>query len=863
MLNKYNQKRNFKETPEPEGKVEKPGSKLRFVIQKHHASQLHFDLRLENEGVMRSWAVPKGPTLNPKERRLAMEVEDHPIEYNKFEGTIPEGNYGAGTVMIWDNGFFEPIIKDEKESDEDAVSRHLKDGHLKFKLFGKKLNGEFAIFKIKPKDKFGSKDKNVWLLIKHNDEYANKAISHEDVSVVSGRTLKEISEGKPKEKVEFEEVDIQSSKDKEKKKENESNFDTKELISDSSEEPKKAPLPESISPMLASLADEPFTNSDWIYELKWDGYRALAQIKNGKVRLYSRNDQDFNKDFPEIVTELEKIPGNMVLDGEVVAVDEDGVSRFQLLQNKKKNKDSNQKLLYYVFDILYFDKFDLRGMSLEKRLEILKEVVKPNNVVRLSETFKDGIELFESAKHLGMEGVVAKRKDSTYSSDRSKDWLKVKAVNEQEFVIGGYTKPKGERKRFGSILIGEYVNGDFVYRGHVGTGFNSENMKELQELMDEYEVKENPFKNTDFVPSNNVEKWIKPKIVVQVKFSEWTEDQVLRHPVYLGIRKDKKAKDVVGVKIVDASQIENEDSNSSGNGASGTNGLPNLEFSNLDKIYWPKEKYTKRDLLEYYNDIGDVMMPYLVDRPQNMNRHPNGINGESFFQKDYDNEHPEYVSTKKIYSSSTKKYVDYILCQNKETLLFMANLGCIEINPWNSKIDTLENPDYVLFDLDPVEVDFKDVVKVAREIYELCEELKIPSYCKTSGKRGLHVYLPLDAKYDFEQVKIFAELIAVKIQNRLPKIVSLERSPEDRKGKVYIDYIQNRKGQTTACAYSVRPTEGATVSTPLKWEEVKPGLDPKKFHIKNMRERIDAVGDLWEGVLGEGIDIEKVLKSLS
>jgi bifunctional non-homologous end joining protein LigD len=846
MLKKYKQKRNFKETPEPEGEVEKTGSKLRFVIQKHDASQLHFDLRLESEGVMKSWAVPKGPSLNPKERRLAMEVEDHPISYNKFEGTIPEGNYGAGTVMIWDNGYFEPIIKDEKESDEDAVTRHLKDGHLKFRLFGKKLHGEFAIFKIKPKDKFGSKDKNVWLLIKHNDEYANKAIPHEDVSVVSGRTMDEITEGKPTEKVKFEEPEEDEKVD--------------EVFNGSvnigSEHPEKSKFPESITPMLASLADEPFNSSDWLYELKWDGYRALAQIRNGKVRLYSRNDQPFNDDYPEIVSELEKLPGNMILDGEVVAVDEDGVSRFQLLQNKKKDKD--QKVLYYVFDILYFDKFDLRGMSFGKRQEILKEVLKSNGIVRLSETYDDGEELFKSAKHLGMEGVIAKRKECPYAEGRSSDWLKIKAVNEQEFVIGGYTEPKGQRKRFGSILVGEYVDGEFVYRGHVGTGFNAENMKELQELMDEYEVDESPFKDSSLIPSGNVEKWIKPKVVVQVKFSEWTDDQVLRHPVYLGIRKDKKAKEVVGEKIVDASKVEEGES---GNTNGGT--LPDLEFSNLDKIYWPKEKYTKRDLLEYYNDIGDVMMPYLVDRPQNMNRHPNGIKGESFYQKDFDNEHPDYVTTQKIYSEFTKKYVDYILCQNKETLLFMANLGCIEINPWNSKVDSIDNPDYVLFDLDPVEVDFKDVVKVANELHELCEELDIPSFVKTSGKRGLHIYLPLDAKYGFEDVKIFAELIAVKLQGRLPKIVSLERSPDDRIGKVYIDYIQNRKGQTTACAYSVRPTEGAAVSTPLLWDEVNGRLDPKKFHIKNMRERLDKVGDLWEGVLGEGIDIVKVLKKLS
>lgn len=873
MLDKYKRKRNFEKTPEPSGeiatkkikdrrsKIEK-SPQLRFVIQKHEASHLHYDLRLESEGVMKSWAVPKGPSLNPEDKRLAMEVEDHPIEYNDFEGTIPEGNYGAGTVMIWDEGFYSPLIVHDDENEEEAVIRHLKDGHLKFRLYGKKLNGEFAIVKMQKKTP--QQVRGAWLLIKHDDEFANKSISREDISVRSGRTMEAITDGKAQKVIKWNEIHPTDPAQLRHGFVGQAHDSSFNVDVEPEAEPVKSKLPTEVTPMLAAITEAPFDNDEWLYELKWDGYRALAEVNKGKVRLYSRNNQDFNDDFPEVVKALEKLPGTLLLDGEVVAVDEKGVPKFQLLQ--KHTKGQEQKLLFYVFDILYFAPvsgtgFDLRDLSLIKRKEILKDLIKEDDVIRLSETFEDGESLFKSSKKLGMEGIMAKRKNSKYLDHRSTDWLKIKSANEREFVIGGYTKPKGNRKHFGSILLGEYVNGKFVYRGLAGTGFNDQSMKELQVEMDKHQTVNQPFAPTELIQKKTVQKWIKPKIVVQVKFAEWTEEKLLRHPVYLGIRKDKKPTDVIAEPQLPQGFVGR--ATTSSHNLTTTTTLPNLEFTHLDKIYFPRDKYTKQDLLEYYNEIGDVMMPYLIDRPQNLNRHPNGIDGESFYQKDFDASRPDYVKRHRIYSKSTKKYVDYLLCQNKETLLFLGNLGCIEINAWNSRIDTLDNPDYVLFDLDPVKVDFKDVVKVAKEIHNFCEELKIPSFCKTSGKRGIHVYIPLQAKYNFEQIKIFAELVSVNIQNKLPKIVSLERSPKDRVGKVYIDYIQNRKGQTTACAYSVRPVDGAPVSTPLDWDEVDGRLDPKKFHIKNFGKRIEKVGDLWKGVLEEGIDLEKVIKDLA
>ncbi len=819
-LKEYHQKRNFKQTPEPKGKATKDKHpKLRFVVQKHNASHLHYDFRLEASGVLKSWAVPKEPSLNPKERKLAMEVEDHPLEYGNFEGVIPEGNYGAGTVMIWDEGYYEPIIVNENESPEDSVLRHLQDGHLKFRLHGKKLKGEFAIVKIK-NNKYSSKN-NSWLLIKHSDEAANKVISHKDISVKTGRSMDEIANNSPSKKIEWH--DVVQIKD--------------EII--------KAKIPRLIKPMLATLGSSAFTNQDWLYELKWDGYRAIAEIVKGKVKLYSRNNLNFNTDYPEIVSQLSAINATVILDGEIVAVDKKGVSRFQLLQSKKKNP--GQKIIYYVFDILYFDKFDLRSATLVKRKEILNKIIIPDQVIRISETFEDGVSLFSSAKKLGFEGIIAKKKTSKYVLGRSNEWLKIKALNESEFVLGGYTFPQGTRKGFGSILLGEYEKNKLVFRGHVGTGFDDNTISELKIQMDKHATIKSPFAANPFLERSNVKRWIKPKLVAQVRFSERTKDRILRHPVFIGLRKDKEP-----AEVTKQTAIHSPFSSS----------LPEQEFTHMNKIYWPRDNYAKKDLLEYYNSIGDIMLPYLVDRPQNLNRHPNGIDGESFYQKDFDQSHPDFVVQKRIYSKSAKRFIDYVLCQNKETLLFLANLGCIEINAWNSRIDSLDKPDYVLFDLDPVETSFANVVKVAQALREMFGIARIESFCKTSGKRGLHIYIPLQPKYSFEQARMFAELISVKLQEKLPNLISLERDPDKRRGKVYIDYLQNRKGQTTACVYSVRPVDGAAVSTPLKWEEVNSKLNPKNFHIKNILKRIDKVGDLWKDMLGRGISIEKALKSI-
>lgn len=530
----------------------------------------------------------------------------------------------------------------------------------------------------------------------------------------------------------------------------------------------------------------------------------------------------------------------MLLDGEIVAVDAEGVSKFQYLQNYGKGED--RQLLYYVFDILYFDKFDLRKLPFSERRQILEKVLKTSARIKLNKTYKSGFKLFETAKNLGGEGIIAKRKDSVYETRRSDNWLKIKHLNEQEFVIGGYTHPKGSRKGFGSLLVGEYKGGRLLFRGHVGTGFNDATIEKLKKQLDKHKAKESPFAHSQLIEEKTVAQWIKPELVAQLKFAEWTGDKQLRQAVFMGLREDKKAAEV---KVEARVPVPTA-----------------FELSNLDKVYWPKDGYKKGDLLAYYEEVGELMLPYLLGRPQNMNRHPSGIDGSSFFQKDFEQSHPDWVITEDIYSESTGEVITYLVCQNKETLLYLANLGCIEINPWNSRVGSLENPDYLIFDLDPSGLDYKIVVEVALTLKKLLDELKVPSYPKTSGKRGFHVYVPLGTKYDFEPVRLFAKLVAMQLQMRLPEIISLERSPDDRKGKVYVDYLQNRKGQTTCSVYSVRPVDGAPVSTPLDWDEVSAELDPKKFTIKTMPKRLAKVGDLWKGLLTKGIDIEKAMRLL-
>lgn len=784
-LQQYFEKRNFKATPEP-----RPH---RFVVQKHAARRLHYDFRLEVHGVLKSWAVPKGPSLNPDDKRLAMMTEDHPLEYRTFEGTIPKGQYGAGDVIVWDEGTYELRAKTDIEIDEE-IEKKLKKGHLSIVVYGKKLRGEFSLVKNE------KADDNSWFLIKKNDEYVSK----EDVT--------ELQSSVRSKKAEFTIETIKHVR--------------KSEIHDAKSGP--------ITPMLASSVDEPFDDKNWVFEIKWDGYRGIAEIGKGGVKLYSRNGKDFSIKFSPIIDALKSLDHTCVLDGEIAVLDEKGISSFQYIQNYLNKKSGH--VVYIIFDLLYLDGYDMRDVPLIKRKEILKTIIPHSEHLQFSDHIENkGKEFFALAKQQKIEGVIAKEKYSLYRDGvRSKQWLKIKTKYQEEAIICGYTEPRGGRKYFGALILGQYNDGKLTYIGHTGTGFDDPMLKKVKELLDHDKTDRSPFAVSP-IPNAPVQ-WVTPKLVSEVAFTEWTKDGVMRHPVFLGIREDKSGY-----------QIPNEEEK--------------LTVTNLDKLYFPKDMITKGDILAYYRQVANVMLPYVVDRPQTLNRFPDGIERKSFYQKDLV-EHPEWVTTVPVYSEAENKKIHYFVCKDKESLLYVANLGCIEINVWNSRVNNLENPDYLVIDLDPEDIGFDKVINTALVVREVLEKAGISSFPKTSGATGLHIYLPLAGKYPHEIVRKFAEIIAHIVHGRAREYTSIIRLPRKRQKKVYIDFLQNRYGQTMAAPYSIRPRKGATVSAPLHWDEVNHDLRPDMFTIKTMSHRIEKIGDVWEGLLEKEIDIENALMKL-
>ncbi|WP_428229431.1 DNA ligase D [Flavobacterium sp.] len=842
-LSKYNQKRDFKQTQEPQGKVGKSVSELIFVVQKHAASHLHYDFRLEMDGVLKSWAVPKGPSMNPDDKRLAMMVEDHPYSYKDFEGTIPAGNYGAGNVIVWDNGTYTP--DEPTDNPEKSLLADLKKGYLSFILKGKKLRGEFSLIKLK------GKQENAWLLIKKQDPHATETdVLNKNKSVLSERTLEEL-EKKSKKAAES------APEKKPSKKRNPSSGQPATFI----------------KPMLANTKEKAFDDAQWIFENKYDGYRAISVINPNEVQLFSRNELSFNSNFKPIADELQKVDHIAVLDGEIVVEDENGKANFQLLQNYLKTGLGTLK--YYVFDLLNLDGNLLTDLSLLDRKQLLKILFNKydfTNVLYSEHTVEKGINQFDLALQNKGEGIIAKKADSTYlPGKRSNDWLKIKIANEEEAIIIGVTQPKKSRQYFGAILLGQYYGKRLQFIGKCGTGFTDATLKELYTKLQPYFVDASPL--SEKMMLRDAIQWVKPKLVCQVKFSEWTNDKHLRHPVYLGLRIDKKPTEVfIPSAIKSTNTIETElkkDTMKEQPNAKTDNdydlkiGKTTLHLTNQNKIYFPDDGITKGEIVQYYNEVADFILPYLKDRPQSMNRFPNGINAPGFYQKDVDvDKIPSWLKTKKVFSESNEEYLNYLICNDKQTLLYMANLGCIDMNPWNSTVKHIENPDWLVIDIDPDKDNFEEVVQTALTVKEVLDELETDGYCKTSGASGLHVYIPLAAQYDYDSIKILSELLAIEIQSRLPKTTSLERSIKKRNHKIYIDYLQNRRGQTLAAPYSVRPKPGATVSTPLEWEEVNSKLHPSQFTIKNVLKRFEKKGDLWKPVLGKGANIKKILHKL-
>ncbi len=851
-LTKYKSKRHFKDTPEPAGGKSRGGS-LRFVIQKHAATRLHYDFRLEMDGVLKSWAVPKGPSLSTKDKRLAMMVEDHPYDYKDFEGTIPAGNYGAGTVMVWDEGTYHALETSDPKESQKLLKAGLQKGEIKFFLEGKKLVGGFALIKLKSGFKG---NENSWLLIKERDEYVvDTDVTKLDTSAKTDRTLEEIAS-------DVESKEWTSSKAASKT----SNVKSKtyEIVKEVQEYIDQAPkfaMPRDISPMLSTLMEEPFDREGWIFEIKWDGFRAISEIEKGKVKMYSRNQQPFNQLFSPIVKTLEGFNFRAVFDGEVLVLDKAGRSSFQLLQNYQNTGSGN--LTYYVFDLLYYEGRDLRSLPLWQRKKILKTILPKAKNIKFSDHIEDeGVAFFHAAQKQNLEGIMGKNSQSDYRvGRRTSDWVKIKTHMRQEAVIVGFTEPRGSRTKFGALILGVYEGKDLKYIGHTGGGFDEKTLKVVHDKLKPLIIDKPAFK--DIPKTNAPATWVKPQLVCEVSFTEWTSDGSMRQPIFLGLREDKKASQVVKEEPKDMPNKFSKEKPASGDESKVKISGKELVLTHLEKIYWPKEKYTKGDLIEYYRKISKVMLPYLKDRPENLNRHPNGITGESFYQKNMDHLPPKWAKTQKVHSDSNDKNINYLICQDEATLIYMANLGCIEINPWNSRIKDLEKPDYAIIDLDPEDIGFDKVVESAQAVHEVLEKYGIPSYPKTSGATGLHIYIPLGAKYDHDLSRQFVQLIVTMVNAKLPKITSLERSPKKRQKRVYLDYLQNRKGQTLAAPYSVRPKSGATVSTPLEWKEVNSKLDPKDFTIKNIFKRLDKKGDLFKPVLGKGIDLSKLINKLT
>jgi bifunctional non-homologous end joining protein LigD len=618
-----------------------------------------------------------------------------------------------------------------------------------------------------------------------------------------------------------------------------------------------------VKPMLTKIRDKPFDSPDWLFEIKWDGYRAIAEVERGSVSLYSRNNLSFSHRYPAVVRSLEKLDFNAVLDGEIVVLDKDGKPRFQNIQ--QYDPAGANPIIYYVFDILYLDGYDLRNVPLLKRKEKLKEVLPEGDpVLRYSDHIMEkGLFLFGEMKKQNLEGVIAKRTDSRYlTGTRSSEWLKIKTSLMQEAVIAGFTEPRGSRKDFGALILGVYKDGRLTYVGHTGGGFNTSSLKEVKQKLTPLVQETSPFEKK--IRTNTPVTWVKPILVCEVSFSEWTNEGHMRHPVFQGLRVDKSPEEVV-IETEDAQQPETAallilpGEKSKKTVVDGHR----LSFSNTSKIYWPGEKYTKGDVLNYYHRVAKLILPYLKDRAQSLHRHPNGIKGGSFYHKDAGGEAPSWMKKTKVKSESEDRYIHYVMCQDEASLLYLANLGCIEINPWNSRYRSRYNPDYIVIDLDPSDGNtFDQVIETALAVKEVLDQAGAPGYCKTSGASGLHIYVPLEAKYDYEQAKEFARILAYMTHDLLPDITTVERTVKSRGNKIYVDFLQNRIGQTLASAYSLRPKPGATVSTPLRWEELKAGLHPSLFTIKTIHGRIEKLGDIFTPVLGKGIDMQKCLNNL-
>lgn len=893
-LDRYRRKRDFSRTSEPAGGASgsRAGEQPEFVVQKHAASHLHYDLRLEVGGVMKSWAVPKGPSVDPKTKRLAMEVEDHPIEYNDFEGTIPQGEYGGGTVMIWDRGSYEPADPKPGESARAAMERGYRKGHIEVEFHGERLRGVYHLIR----KEVAEEGRAAWLLIKSADRHSGGRELTEayTTSVVTSRTMSEIAEGKGGKRVWR------------------SNRGAKQTPPPPAPTPARNDTPRpadfsAFSPMLAGVPRTLPEGPEWRYEPKYDGIRVLAYATPRGTALVTRNGNDKAAAFPEVAEALAAFARErgapLVLDGELVGVRSGEVVRFESLQGRMHLTDAakiarlarSEPAALAVFDLLLDgDDVLVRDAWHERRrrLEAVMEGAEGDHLL-LSETSEDAEEMRARALEHGWEGIMAKRYEAPYTpGKRTSDWLKIKLENRQELVIGGWTEPRRSRTHLGSLLLGYYdETGAFRYAGHTGTGFSRETLAEVGKKLKRLERKTSPFAGPA-PKTNEVAHWVSPKLVAEIRFNEWTSDGKLRQPVFLGLRDDKDPRSVVrepvGVRGAGAREKRGgaesgtkervgSPARTRGSGGrataaivklrakgGGALALPEgkLELTNLGKEFFPGERITKGDLLEYYARMSPLILPWMLDRPLVLRRYPNGIEGQAFFQQSPDPETPAAVRVETVIFGEKGEEHTRFVGGDLATLLYTVQLGAISFDPWHSRVNRLDYADYTVIDLDPGPgATFRTVVQVAKWVREEMDALKLHGALKTSGSRGLHVYLPLPVETPLEAATLVAQIVATRVAQKHPEQATVERMVKRRpKGTVYVDYLQNILGKSVAGVFAVRARPGATISTPLDWDELTDELELSAFTLRTVPEEAERRAKLWNQAMRRPIELDTLLR---
>lgn len=890
-LHEYASKREFGKTPEPGLEAAVRSGPLLFCVQKHDATRLHYDLRLELDGVLKSWALPKGLPFAYGDKHFAVQTEDHPIEYATFEGVIPKDQYGGGEMLIWDCGYYSPdeggvFAYGDRDVAQARLRKEFEDGKISFYLRGAKIKGSFALVRMKD---------GGWLVLKHKDEFADPAKNpmDDEPSVISGLTLEDLRNGATSARPALARL-VPSGK-----------------LQD---------FPGEMAPMFATLASTAFSGEGWMFEPKLDGYRTLAMINNGSVKLLSRRGHDTTAQYPELVRQLANPPsGTIILDGEIVAFGTDGKPSFHAMQSRAQIKgahlleaaDRETPCVFYVFDLLYADGLDLRGEPLVDRKRWLRQAILPaSRVVLVDYIEDDGETMFAVSQVTGLEGIIAKRADSRYEAGkRSRNWLKIKNTQTADFVVAGVSEGQGGRKsHFGALLLGYWQEGELVYAGHVGSGFDDNKLQSLSEKLARLTVNECPFQENP--PLHGKTTWVRPEIVVEVKFHEWTPDGNLRAPVFLREREDVEPASVSMVKVVETGKsverftggMSEQDILDVVQQLDNTRadlvievGAEQLPVTNLNKVYWPEDGITKRDLLRYLAKVSRWMIRHTIDKPITMIRFPEGIHGEQFFQKHWDAGKPDFVETIRLFSGTKGLNHEYVACNNLPTLLWLAQLGTLEFHVPHMRAaqypdglglpmdftdsetaldrSILSYPDHLTFDIDPYiysgeEVEgaepefnvpaFEAGKEVAFWLKELLDSLGLSSFVKTSGKTGLHIFAPIIRNMTFEEVRAICETLSTTLMLAHPKEITTEWSTKKRTGKIFMDYNMNIRGKTLNSAYSPRALPGGVVSMPVTWEELKT-VHPHDFTMFNAIDRLMEKGDAWATILEPKTDLSKLL----